>query len=88
MQVSVRELRDHLSQYLHQTNETNQPIIVMSHSVPIARLIPIARSKGKDETKLLLIEGVSWNGKKPKGSKKRPKLKGNTAADYVLEDRR
>lgn len=31
---------------------------------------------------------IQWNGKKPKGGKLLPTIKGKTAAEYVLEDRR
>lgn len=81
MQVSVRELKNHLSQYLHQQEE----IIVTSHKVAVAKLIPLAAIKNQD----LWFEGVIWNGKKPSGGKARPKIKGDkTVADYLLEDRR
>lgn len=87
MQVSVRELKDHLSQYLHSVQK-GESIIVTSHSVPLARLVPISQSKDKNLQGLLQMEGVSWNGKKPKGNKNAPKVTGKLASDYVKEDRR
>ncbi len=86
MQVSVRELKNHLSAYLHKVQK-GEPIIVTSHQVPLARLLPIPQSTDQDVQELLQTEGISWNGKKPKGSKTGPQIKGKTAADYVLEDR-
>lgn len=89
MQVSVRELKNHLSQYLREVKMGEQ-VIVTSHDIPIARLTPIPQSKNEEIQILLQMEGISWNGKKPSGGKKRPSLKGKgkNASDYVLEDRR
>ena len=86
MQVSIRELKNHLSAYLHRVQK-GEPIIVTSHHVPLARLLPIPQSADQAIQKLLQIEGVNWNGKKPKGAKKRPQIKGKTAAEFVLEGR-
>ena len=87
MQVSVRELKNHLSKYLHMVSK-GEPIIVTSHYVPLARLLPIPQSSDENIQQLLQIEGVTWNGKKPKGGTNRPKIKGKTVSEYVLEDRR
>lgn len=87
MQVSVRQLKDHLSKYL-QSVHLGESIIITSHHVPLARLVPIPHSKNKELQWLSQIEGVSWNGKKPVGHKNAPKVIGKTASDYVIEDRR
>ncbi len=86
MHVSVRELKNHLSMYLNQVKR-GEAIIVTSHRVPLARLSPIPQSADENIQQLLQIEGVSWNGKKPKGGKKCPILKGSQASDAVLKDR-
>lgn len=87
MQVSVRDLKNHLSKYLQKV-KLGIPIIVTSHHIPLAKLIPIPQVAEKNIQQLLQIEGISWNGKKPHGGKIRPKMKGKTAAEYVLEHRR
>lgn len=87
MQVSVRELKDHLSKYLHSA-QRGESIVVTSHHVPLARIVPISQSKNKDLQTLLQMDGVSWNGKKPSGNKHPPKVLGTSASDYVNEDRR
>lgn len=87
MHVSVRELKNHLSKYLHQM-QTGKVIIITSHHVPIAKLIPIVLSSDKAVTQILKLEGVSWNGKKPKGAEHPPKMEGIDISDYVLEERR
>lgn len=87
MQVSVRELKDHLSKYLHCV-QMGESIVVTSHHLPLARLVPIPQSKDKDLQGLLQMDGIHWNGKKPKGNKNSPKVTGKMASDYVIEDRR
>ena len=87
MQVSVRELKDHLSKYLRRVT-LGESIIVTSHHVPLAKLLPIPPSTHAGIQHLLQMDGINWNGKKPKGAKKRPHIKGKTAAEHVLEDRR
>lgn len=87
MQVSVRDLKNHLSQYLKKV-KSGENIIVTSHNVPLARLTPIFHSDDDEIQDLLQIEGIRWNGKKPVGGKNSPQLKGKSASDYVLEDRR
>ncbi len=86
MQVSVRELKNHLSKYLRHI-EKGETIIITSHHLPLARLSPIPKSKNKDLQALFQMEGVHWNGKKPKGVKNGPKVSGNTTSNYVIEDR-
>lgn len=87
MQVSIRDLKNHLSEYLRRVKK-GERIIVTSHNIPLARLLPIPQSEDEDLQALLQMEGISWNGKKPKGGKVRPEIKGKNVSDYVIEDRR
>jgi prevent-host-death family protein len=87
MQVSVRELKNHLSQYLHLV-EAGKEVIVTSHHTPCAKIVAIHSLKTTTLRSLSQLEGIQWNGKKPKGGgKNSPKISGKTAAEYVLEDR-
>jgi prevent-host-death family protein len=86
MLISVRDLKNNLSKYLH-CLANGESIVVTSHQTPVARLVPILQSKNKELQALFQIEGVHWNGKKPKGFKQRRKLPGNTTSDYVIEGR-
>ncbi len=86
MYVSIHELKNHLSKYLHLVQE-GEAIIVTSHQAPVAKLLPIEKVD-KDLKPLLAITGIHWNGKKPIGGQLRPALKGKTAAEHVLEDRK
>lgn len=88
MKVSVRDLKNHLSKYLHIVAGGEQ-IIVTSHHVPLAKLVSIPRHENENLQSILQIEGISWNGKKPIGGEKRPSIQGKkTVSDYVLEDRK
>lgn len=81
MQVSVRELKNHLSEYLHRV-EQGEDIQVARRNVPVARLTPIPHIA------LTRMPGVSWNGRKAKGGRSRPMISGKSTAERVLEDRR
>lgn len=87
MQVSVHQLKNHLSQYLQRVKK-GELIIITSHHKAIAKLISIPQEIGEEANALLQLDGVTWNGKKPEGGKKRPKITGKTVADYIIEDRR
>jgi len=80
MQVSVRELKNHLSEYLHRVEE-GENIQVERRNVPVARLVPVSC------TKLTRMPGVTWNGKQAQGGRSRPVITGKSVAERVLEDR-
>lgn len=88
MQVSVHDLKNNLSKYLHRV-EGGEIIIVTSHRTPLAKITAIASVSlhGSKSKVVLTLDGVNWNGEKPKGNDVPPKISGKTAADYVLEDR-
>ena len=87
MQVSVRDLKNHLSKYLHMV-QAGERLIVTSHHIPLARVLPIPQHSDLEIQHITQMEGISWNGKKPRGGQHRPKIQDKTAAEYVLEDRR
>ncbi len=80
MQVSVRELKNHLSEYLHRVEE-GENFQVERRNVPVARLVPVPC------TKLTRMPGVTWNGKQAQGGRSRPVIAGKSVAERVLEDR-
>lgn len=82
MQVSIHDLKNHLSRYLQHVKQ-GELIIITSHHKPVAKLIAIPQTQqaGEDASILLQLEGINWNGKKPKGGKNRPKIIGKTASD-------
>lgn len=80
MRVSVRELKNHLSEYLHRV-EKGEDIQVERRNVPVARLVPVPY------VALTRMPGVVWNGNKAKGGRSRPVITGKSVAERVLEDR-
>lgn len=87
MQVSVRDLKNRLSHYLRLLQQ-GESIVVTSHHTPLARLLPIPPVDEPGLRRLLTLEGIHWNGKKPRGGQLRPTISGKTVAAQVLEDRR
>ena len=89
MKVSVRELKDRLSEHLRAV-QGGQSIVVTSHDKPVARLSPVP-SESASGVERMLDEGIArWNGKKPRGARRRPvRLRGpgKTMAEMVLADR-
>jgi len=84
--VSVRELRDHLSEYLRAV-ETGATLVVTSHNRPVARLVAAEPPpEGLPE-----IPGVRWSAGKPRLSKpisERPINMGEPLSDWVIANRR
>ena len=84
--VSVRELRDHLSEYLRAV-ENGTTLVVTSHNRPVARIVTAeAPPEGMPE-----IPGVRWAAGKPRLSKpisERPVNTGEPLSDWVIANRR
>lgn len=86
MQVSVRELKNNLSKYLKLVRR-GEPVVVTSHQTPLARLLPIPEIENVGLRRLLQLDWIRWNGKKPRGGTLCPEIRGKTLAESVLEDR-
>ena len=90
MKISVRELKDRLSEHLRAVQDGHS-IVVTSHRKPIARLSPVP-DESMTGTDRLIADGLAtWNGKKPRGAGRRAPIKlrgpGPTVADMVIADR-
>lgn len=90
MKVSVRELKDRLSQHLRAV-KGGRSIVVTSHSKPVARLSPVLDDSATGIQRLIGAGSATWNGKKPRGAGRRAPLKlrgsGPTISEMVLADR-
>ncbi|MDP2828332.1 MAG: type II toxin-antitoxin system prevent-host-death family antitoxin [Sulfuricellaceae bacterium] len=84
MQVSTRELKNHLSKYLHLA-QLGEPVIVTSHNKPVVSLASAALLQNG----MKATEGVTWaTGRasfSPLGIL--PAENGKTVAEMVIEDR-
>lgn len=57
MEVSVRKLKDHLSEDLRRVQNGEQ-VTVTDHGRPVAALIAVARQKGSPEARLARLEAA------------------------------
>ncbi len=92
--VSVRELKNRLSEYLRRLEEDGEAITVTRRGKPLAVITPV-EPRGDALTRRLrqlAAEGViQWSGRKekPRGLKPGIKLRGDgpTAAEIVIQGR-
>jgi prevent-host-death family protein len=90
MKISVRELKDRLSEHLRAVQK-GESIVVTSHNKPVARLTPVPPESATGIERMLDQGYARWNGKKPRGAGRRAPIKlrgpGKTMAEIVLADR-
>lgn len=93
MHVTVRELKNHLSDYLRRVSR-GEALVVTSHKRPVARLLPPDASEsqraGGVREMVQRTPWARWNGGKPRGLSQGVRLRpgAKTAADVVLAGRR
>jgi prevent-host-death family protein len=90
--VSVRDLKNSLSQYLRRVQD-GEEIIVVSRRRPVARLSPLQRPGKRTLQSVALrrlkdMAGVSWTGEKPALPSKLVKLRGNKLASEIVSENR
>lgn len=86
MQVSIRELKAHLSQYLRRA-QAGQSLEITSHRKTVARIIGVAATADEGLARLLAGGAATWSGGKPSGASLRLNAKGMPVSQMVLEDR-
>lgn len=86
MQVSMREFKSHLSQYVAQA-QAGQSIELTSYRKVVARIVGIPVTNGGGVARLLSAEGVSWSGGKPAGAALELLAGSKQMSSLVLEDR-
>lgn len=85
--VGVRELRDHLSDYLRRVREGEQ-LVITDRGKPIGELGPAEGRKTLEVALRLVRQGVArWSGGKPKGLPRAPRSKGGLVSTAVIRDR-
>jgi antitoxin (DNA-binding transcriptional repressor) of toxin-antitoxin stability system len=86
--VGIRELKAHLSRHLKRVR-AGVRLAVTERGQTIATISPVEPPTDVDWAHQLVAEGrARWNGAKPTGSMRPPKLSRKTAASVVLDDRR
>lgn len=86
MQVSMREFKSHLSQYVSQA-QSGQLIELTSHRKVVARLAGVLPVEGAGVSRLLAAGAATWQGGKPEGAALVLQQKGTPVSKMVLEDR-
>jgi len=87
-EVGIETLKEHLADYLKRARE-GERIVITEDGRSIALLIPMEDNEVTRRAWELVERGVAhWSGGKPKGAHPRPRNRGKSASDMVLEDRR
>ena len=86
MQVSMREFKSHLSQYVSQA-QSGQLIELTSHRKVVARLAGVPPVEGAGVSRLMAAGAATWQGGKPEGAALVLQQKGTPVSRMVLEDR-
>lgn len=86
--VGVRQLRNRLSHYLRKAQQ-GEGIVVTDRGVSIVILLPAVEDRPDEALKRLAsLNFASWRGGKPRGAAQPVSVKGKSAAQIVLEERR
>lgn len=86
--VGVRELRDHLSDYLRRVRE-GQRVVITDRGKPVGELSLADGRKSVERAWALVRQGVArWSGGKPRGLIRAPRSRGGLVSAAVLQDRR
>ena len=86
--VGIRDLKAHLSRHLKRVRAGTR-LTVTERGRSIVTIIPVNEASGVDWAHRIVADGqAAWNGGKPGGASRPPKVTGRTASDVVLEDRR
>jgi prevent-host-death family protein len=86
--VGVRELKGQLSRYLKRV-KGGERLAITERGKLIAILSAPPEGEAGERVELLLRERIAaWDGGKPAGAKRPPKIAGRSVADAVIEDRR
>jgi prevent-host-death family protein len=86
--IGIRELRDHLSEYLRRVRE-GELVVITDRGKPVGEIRPADVGGSVERARLLTRQGrARWDGGKPKGLGRAPRVRGGLVSDAVLEDRR
>ena len=84
MEVGVRELRNHLSRYLHRVRNGDE-VVITDRGRAIARVVPVGGERVLDR---LIAEGVVTAARQPKRPPAKPIKTKGTVSDLVGQQRR
>ena len=86
--VGIRELKNQLSKYLKRVQD-GEDLTVTDRGRPVALISHPASVHPDRYSKELILRGAArWGGGKPTGGRRPPRIKGQSVAQAVIEDRR
>lgn len=86
MQVSIREFKSHLSQYVGQA-QSGQAIELTSYRKVVARLVGVLPTANTGVARLVSSGAASWQGGKPAGAALVLQGGGKSMSELVQDDR-
>ena len=86
MQVSMREFKSHLSNFIAQA-QSGQEIELTSHRKVVAKIIGVQAINNTGISRLLTSGIACWQGGKPVGATFKLQDSGKTVSTLILEDR-
>lgn len=86
MQVSIRELKAHLSLYLGKSRQ-GIPLEITSHRRVVARITGIPEGSDSSMSALIARGAAQWSGGKPAGAQLILAEGGTSVSGMVLQDR-
>lgn len=86
MQVSIRELKAHLSRYISQARQGTM-LEITSHRRVVARVTGVPEFAAPALASLLAQGAAQWDGQKPQGASISLSKGGNPVSRIVIEDR-
>ena len=87
IEVPIETLRERLDEYLERARQ-GERIFITERGRTVAQLVPGEESIVTHRAWELVKAGVaSWSGGKPEISRQKPRPRGKSASDIILEDR-
>lgn len=88
IQAGVRNLKDHLSEYIRQVRR-GERVVITDRGRPVAALVGLEQEEASEVAWALVHQGLGeWGGGKPQGLVNPPHVPGRRAEEIVIEDRR
>lgn len=85
--VGIKQAKSRLAEYLRKVS-AGERVVITDRGKPIAEITK-PRETGNERLEAMVRDGEAfWSGGKPKGSRKRVKIKGRPISETVIEDRR
>lgn len=85
--VAVRELKNKLSEYLRKV-KAGERVVVTERGKAVAVISTAEKPVDEGIEGLVRERAARWEGGKPRGARRPPKIKGPSVAEAVIEGRR